>query len=52
MNEDLFVMSAPIWCPPTGELDEELRLGVAMLALTVDLDPCGASPLTPSAMLV
>jgi hypothetical protein len=50
VNEDLFVARAPVWSPPTGELDEELRVGVAMLA--VDLDPCGMSPLKPSAMLV
>ncbi|QHE73863.1 hypothetical protein GFS60_07534 (plasmid) [Rhodococcus sp. WAY2] len=51
MNEDLFLVRTAVWCPHTGELDEALRLGVAMLARAVDLGPCGASPLGPSAIL-
>nr|EJI95643.1 hypothetical protein JVH1_6916 [Rhodococcus sp. JVH1] len=51
MHQDLLLGSTPEWCPPAGEVDEARRLGIAMSGSAVGVDPSGATPLTPRAVL-
>ena len=50
VHKNLLPGGAPVWCPPPGEVDEELRIVVRMYTLAVDFDPGGMTPLTPLAI--